>query len=147
MKSSQELHDAKTPTPEYIDAKVIIEASPWVSSKTMKKGYRKAQIEVMGTRGGKAPGSKNLQLFYFVAERVEPSVTVGYTRMPPAKNLVSEWNEAHPEWAYKDSAGDLDTRQFCRDFKRIRRTIAVGPPYQTHRAATRRQPKQADGSS
>ena len=136
VKFSMELHDAKTTSQEYIDARVIIEASPWVSSETVKKGYRKAQIKVMGTSGGKAPESKNLRLFRFVIERLEPTSTSEYTRMPNGKSLVSEWNEAYPEWAYKTSVGDPDTRRFWRDYNRIRKTIAVGPPYRRDRAAT-----------
>jgi hypothetical protein len=141
VKFFEELHDAKTPTPEYIDAKRIIEASPWVSSETVRKQYRKAQIKVMGTSGGKAPGLKHLRLFRFVTKRVEPMCTRGSARMPNGKSLVREWNEANPQWkAYKD------TRRFWRDYNRIKRTIVVGPPYQTHRAASDRQPRQTDGS-
>jgi hypothetical protein len=143
VKSYQELHDAKRPTPEYIDVKIIIEASPWVTWKTVKKGYRKAQIKVMGTSGGTPPRSKNLKLFRFVTKRIGSTST----RMPNGKSLVSEWNEAHPQWAYKDSVGDLNTRQFWRDYHRMRKTIAVGPPYQLRNpAAADRQPRQTDGS-
>jgi hypothetical protein len=112
----------------------------------VKKAYRKAQIKVMGTSGGTPPRSKNLKLFRFVTNRVEPTGTPGYTRMPNGKGLVSEWNEAHPEWAYKDSVGDLNTRQFWRDYNRIRKTIAVGPPYQTNSAASDRVARETDGS-
>lgn len=147
VKSIQDLLDAKTPTPEYIDAKILIEASAWVSWETVKKGYREAQIKVMGTSGGKPPSPKNLKLFRFITARVEPTSTLGYTRMPNGKSLVSEWNEAYPEWAYKDSVGDLNTRQFWRDYNRIRKTIAVGPTYQLRNCvATDRQPRQTDGS-
>ena len=101
----------------------------------MKKGYRKAQTELTGTGGGKAPSSKNLRLFRFVTERVESTSTRGHTRMPKGKTLVSEWNETYPEWAYKTSVGDPDTRRFWRDYNRIRKTIAVGPPYQSRNLA------------
>ncbi len=136
VKSSKELLDAKTTSPEYIDATINITASPWVSSKTVTKAYRKAQVKLMGTSGGKPPGPKNLKLFRFVTERIEPTGKPGCTRMPNGKNLVSEWNEAYPDWAYKDSVGDLNTRLFWRDYNRIKRTIALGPPYQTDRVAT-----------
>jgi hypothetical protein len=62
--------------------------------------------------------------------------------MPRGKELVGEWNETYPQWAYKTSVGDLNTRLFWRDFKRILKTIAVGPPYRRDPAATGRQPKQ-----
>jgi hypothetical protein len=97
-----------------------------------------------------------LTLFRFVIERIqslsEPAAEAiasrapGQARMPEGKKLVSEWNETHPQWAYKTSVGDLNTRQFWRDFKRIEKTIAVGPPYQGYRAAAARQPRQTDRS-
>ena len=132
LKFSEKGLEAESSPPEFTDAKIIIEAIPWVSSETVRKHYRKAQIKVIGTSGGKAPGLKHLRLFRFVTERVDPRITRGHTRMPNGKTLVSEWNEAHPDWAYKDSVGELNTRLFWRDYNRIKRTIAVGPPYQTH---------------
>jgi hypothetical protein len=65
--------------------------------------------------------------------------------MPNGKSLVREWTETHPQWAYKTS-GDLNTRLFWRDFKRILKTIAAGPPYQSVREAAVRQSKQTEGS-
>jgi hypothetical protein len=141
LKFSEELFDATTTIPEYIDATINVTASPWVSSRTVTRAYRIAQTEVMGTSGGKPPGLKNLRLFRFVTARIEPSSAratrerltsaPGRTRMPDGKRLVREWNEAHPRWAYKTSVGDPNTRLFWRDYNRIRRTIAVGPPYHT----------------
>ncbi len=142
VRLSRQLYPIKTASSEYIDARVIIEVSPWVSSETVKKAYRKAQIKVMGTSGGKAPGSKSLKLYRFVTERVGPTCTPDSKKMPNGKSLMSEWNDANPQWkAYKD------TRRFWRDYNRIRRTIAVGPPYQTHHAASDHRSRQADGSS
>jgi hypothetical protein len=132
VKFSEEHHEDKPASPEYLDAKVIIEASPWVPEERVTKAYRKAKRKVMGTSGGKPPKLKNLILFRFVTEKIEPACRRGGTRMPNGKGLVREWNEAHPEWKYKNSVGDLDTRRFWRDYNRIRKTIAVGPPYQTH---------------
>jgi hypothetical protein len=132
VKFSEEHHEDKPASPEYIDSKVIIEASPWVPEERVTKAYRKAKRKAMGTSGGKAPKLKNLILFRFVTEKIEPACRRGGTRMPNGKGLVREWNEAHPEWKYKNSVGDLDTRRFWRDYNRIRKTIAVGPPYQTH---------------
>ena len=80
----------------------------------------KAQIKVTGTSGGKALKSKNLTLFRFVTERVEPTSKTGRARMRNGKRLVSEWNKAHAEWAYETSVGDLDTRHFWRNQNRIR---------------------------
>ena len=54
---------------------------------------------------------KNLRLFRFVTERVEPTSTAGHARMRNGKSLVNEWNNAHPEWTYETSVGDLDARR------------------------------------
>ena len=69
LKFSEKGLEAESTPPEFTDAKIIIEAIPWVSSETVRKHYRKAQIKVMGTSGGKAPGLKHLRLFRFVTER------------------------------------------------------------------------------
>jgi len=63
-------------------------------------------------------------LFRLVTKRIPARLGV----MPAGKDLVSEWNDAHPQWPYKTSVGDPNTRQFWRDYNRIKRTIAVGPP-------------------
>jgi hypothetical protein len=71
-------------------------------------------------------------------------------KMPKGKVLVKEWNETHnethPEWVYRTSLGEPDTRRFWRDYNRIKKTIAVGPPYQSLHAAAARQSRQTDGS-
>jgi hypothetical protein len=141
--------DATTSVPRHIDATITITASPWVPTSTVTSNYRKAQIEVLGSSGGKPPSEKNLTLFRFVIERIqslsEPAAEAiasrapGHVRMPEGRELVREWNETHPKWVYKTSVGDLNTRLFWRDFKRILKTIAVGPPYRTGRAANNRR--------
>ncbi len=140
-------------SPQHLGATITVEASPWVSSKAVERLFCKAQIQVMGTSGGRPPGQKNLKLFRFVAERIEIADRSETDEKPPTpsadvivapdnmehpcdlkthdgKVIVDEWNKAYPEWAYKTSAGDLNTRLFWRDYNRIKRTIAVGPPYQ-----------------
>jgi hypothetical protein len=139
-KSSKQVYPATTSVPMHIDATIIITASPWVPARTVRSNYRKAQSRLLGSRGGKPPSVKNLILFRFVIERIqslsEPAAEAiasrapGHVKMPKGKELVSEWNETYPKWPYKTSVGDLNTRQFWRDFKRILKTIAVGPPYQ-----------------
>lgn len=146
FRSSEELLDATTTITEHLDATITITASAWVPSRTVTKAYRKAQTKIMGSSGGKPPGPKNLRLFRFVTEQIQPSSeratqegpssTPKYIKTSEGKRLVSEWNEAHPQWAYKTSVGDLDTRRFWRDYNRIKKTIAVGPPYQRVHAAT-----------
>jgi hypothetical protein len=157
LKSEAEILEDTTRVPIHIDATINITASPWVPARTVTRAYREAQTKILGSRGGKPPSVKNLQLFRFVIERIqalsEPAAEAiasrepgRATRMPKGKELVGEWNEAHPRWAYKTSVGDVNTRLFWRDFKRILKTIAVGPPYQGYRAAADRQPGPTDGS-
>lgn len=130
------------------DTLITVEASPWVSSKTVERAFRKAQIKTLGSSGGRPPSEKNLKLLRFVIERIEhlgtfeegkmppeaPDHMVGlelvaqypwYRKMPNGKELVGEWNETYPQWSYGD-----DTRRFWRDYKRIKKIIAFGPPYE-----------------
>ncbi len=129
------------------DTLITIEASPWVSSNTVEKAFRKAQIKTLGSKGGRPPSVKNLRLFRFVTERIEPlglfkegkrrpgapehtrkiELIAGqwYRKDPKARDLVREWNETYPHWRYEPGTG-----QFMKDYKRMRKTVAHGPPYQ-----------------
>jgi hypothetical protein len=143
-KSVMQLYPATTSVPLHLDATIIIMASPWVPARTVTRAYRKAQTEILGSGGGKPPSVKSLTLFRFVIERIQSlseaaaeaiaSRAPGRARMPKGKELVREWNATHPQWTYK-----TNTRQFWRDFKRIEKTIAVGPPYKGYRAVTDRR--------
>jgi hypothetical protein len=123
------------------DTLITIEAAPWVSSKTIEKAFRKAQIKSMGTKGNRRPSEKNLRLFRFIIERIEPLglfekgkrppgapegmvelelvTNLQYMKVPEGKELVSEWDETYPHWSYRG-----DTRRFWRDYNRIRKTIS-----------------------
>jgi hypothetical protein len=131
----------------HLDALITVEASPWVSAKTVEHAFRRAQIKTLGSSGGRRPGEKNLMLLRFVTERTKPLGLLAegkrpsgapermtelelvtnhrYMKVPNGKELVSEWDQIYPRWSYKG-----DTRRFWRDYKRIRRTVAVGPPYE-----------------
>lgn len=126
---------------------ITIEAAPWASSKTVEKAYRKAQIKTMGTNGNRRPSLKNLRLFRFVNARIEPLGLLEegtnsaenpegmselelvakqrYMKIPKHGELVRGWNETCPHWKYKNG-----TSRFWRAYKRIRKTVRVGPPYQ-----------------
>ena len=128
------------------DTLITIEAAPWVSSKTVEKAYRRAQIKTLGTKGGRPPSKKNLRLFRFVTDRMEPLglleegarlpgapedaseieliVAQRYMKVPKHRELVREWNETYPEWSY-----EIGTGRFWRDYNRIKKTVAIGPPY------------------
>jgi hypothetical protein len=156
LKFTDEIVDATTTVPMHRDATITITASPWVPARAVTSNYRKAQIKVLGSSGGKPPSERSLKLFRFVIERIqslsEPAAEAiasrapGHARMPEGKELVREWNKTYPQWEYKTSVSDPHTRWFWKDFKRILKTIAVGPPYQRYRATAARQPRETDGS-
>ena len=130
------------------DALITVEASPWVSSKTVEQAFRKAQVETLGSRGGRRIGKKNLKLLRFVIEHIEslrmlqvgrrPSddpdqltkefelvINLPYMKVPNLKELVRGWNATYPDWSYKKG-----TSRFWRDYKRARKIVAFGPHYQ-----------------
>jgi hypothetical protein len=131
----------------HYDTLITVEASPWVSSRTVERAFRKAQIKTLESGGGRPLGKKNLKLLRFVIERMEPLgmledgkrpsrapegmaelelvTQLWYMKAPKGKELVSEWNETYPQWSYGD-----DTRRFWRDYNRTKKSVAFGPPYQ-----------------
>jgi hypothetical protein len=131
------------------DALITVEASPWVSSRTVVQAFRKAQAKTLGSRGGRRIGKKNLKLLRFLVEHTESlrMLEVGwrppdapdhltelelvtnlpYMKVPNLKELVSGWNATNatnPKWIYKKG-----TSRFWRDYKRARKIVAFGPPY------------------
>jgi hypothetical protein len=138
------------------DTLITIEASPWVSSKTVERAFRKAQIKTLGSSGGRPLGMRALKLLRFVIERIEslgieelgrleegkrppgapteegwrvPELVAQYPwyrKMPNGKRLVREWNDKGPK---KWSYGD-NTRWFWKDYHRTKKAVAFGPPYQ-----------------
>jgi len=132
------------------DALITLEASPWVSARTVVQAFRKAQAKTLGSRGGRRIGKKNLKLLRFVIEHTESlrMLEVGwrppdapdhltelelvtnlpYMKVPNLKELVRAWNATkatNPKWIYKKG-----TSRFWRDYKRARKTVAFGPHYQ-----------------
>jgi hypothetical protein len=128
------------------DVLITIEASPWISSGSVARAFRKSQIETLGSSAGSSPGEKNLKLLRFVIEHTDPLgmleagsrlpktpdhrreleliTNLQYVKVPEGKKLVNEWNEMYPKWSYGGN-----TKNFWRDFKRIRKSVAIGPPY------------------
>jgi hypothetical protein len=128
------------------DVLITIEASPWISSRSVARAFRRAQIKTLGSSAGSSPGEKNLKLLRFVIERTDPLgileagsrlpkdtmhrtedeliTNLQYVKVPEGKELVKEWNEMYPEWSYGGN-----TKNLRRDFNRIRKSVAIGPPY------------------
>ncbi len=129
--------------PPYYDITINIEASPWVSASTVYKAYRRAQKRVLRrARGGRPTGKKNIALFRFVNQRVEPFALYrpGYDipnsgwmaelaaeqDLPVGRDLMREWDARcsdgtfSREWRYGNNGG---TRRFWRDYHRAREAI------------------------
>jgi hypothetical protein len=129
------------------DALITVEASPWISSRAVEQAFRKAQVETLGSRGGRRIGKKNLKLLRFVIEHTEllrmlegderppddPDrlteefelvINLPYMKVPNLKQLVCKWNGTYPDWSYKKG-----TSRFWRDYKRARKIVAFGPHY------------------
>ena len=128
---------------------VTLEVAPWVSAKTVHRAFRAAQSRILD-RDNRPIKEKNLKLFRFVTERLEPTGLFedGEPRFPPGeegmtedesikhgafekkptgRELVREW-DALPwvqknQWAYGENTG-----RFWRDYKHTKLRIAYSAP-------------------
>ena len=111
------------------------------------KGFPQRTDQDYGHQREPPAEQKNLRLFRFVNERIEPSglfeegkrlpeapeglvedelvTNLYYMRIPAHRDLVRESNKMNPHWSYGKG-----TSRFWRDYKRMMKTIApFGPPY------------------
>jgi hypothetical protein len=128
---------------------VTLEIAPWVSAETVHRAYRTAQKRIL-RRDNRAIKEKNLRLFRFVTERLEPTGLFedgkpqyppgeewmiedelirhgAFEKKPTGRELVQEW-DAQPwvqdnEWKY-----DGDTRTFWRDYQKTKMRLAYSAP-------------------
>jgi hypothetical protein len=128
---------------------VTLEVAPWVSAKTLHRAYRIAQKRILD-HDNRHIMEKNLKLFRFVTERLEPtgllehgkpqpppgeewmtedeSIKHGtFEKKPTGPELVREW-DALPwvqknQWAYGENTG-----RFWRDYKHTKLRIAYSAP-------------------
>jgi hypothetical protein len=72
---------------------------PWISAETLEKNYRSAQRQIL-TKSNHALSLRRLAVLRFVEEatRVEG-------KRPPFPQLLSRWNEQHPDWKYDNYRG------------------------------------------
>jgi hypothetical protein len=126
-----------------------LEAAPWVSAKTVARAYRSAQRRILH-RDNRPIKEKNLKLFRFVTERLEPTGLFedgtpqyppgeewmieeelikhgAFEKKPTGHELVREW-DAQPwvqdnQWTY-----DGNTRTLWRDYNQTRLRIAYSAP-------------------
>lgn len=136
------------------DHVIRIEAPPWVSTETIKNAFHRAREKSLGAPPGTLKG-KSLALLRFVTERtnptglleegaripdpggwfdgltdeeIEPELVAeqAYMKAPEDRELLKEWNALYSSqgWGYKE------VRLFRRDYNRIRKAVAYGPPYQ-----------------
>jgi hypothetical protein len=128
---------------------VTLEVAPWVSAKTVNRAYRIAQKRIL-RRDNRPIKEKNLKLFRFVTERLEPTGLFEYgkpqfppseewmtedelikhgdfEKKPTGRELVREW-DALPwvqknQWTYGENTG-----RFWRDYKHTKLRIAYSAP-------------------
>jgi hypothetical protein len=128
---------------------VTLEVAPWVSAKSVHRAFREAQSRILN-RDNRPIKEKNLRLFRFVTERLEPTglledggpqlppgeegmtedeliVHGAFEKRPKGRKLVQEWN-AQPwvqanQWTYGGSTG-----RFCRDYHQTRVRLAYSAP-------------------
>jgi hypothetical protein len=128
---------------------VTLEIAPWVSAKTVDRAYRSAQRRILG-RDNRLIGEKNLKLFRFVTERLEPTGLFedgeprfpsgeegmiedelirhgAFEKKPTGRELVREW-DAQP-WVHDNGrAYHGDTRTFWRDYQKTNMRLAYSAP-------------------
>jgi hypothetical protein len=124
---------------------VTLEVAPWVSAKTVHRAYRTAQERIL-RRDNRPIKEKNLRLFRFVTERLEPIglfeegepqyppgeewmiedeliVHGAFEKKPTGRELVREWDAQpwvqHNQWTY-----DGNTRRFWRDYNKTKLRLA-----------------------
>jgi hypothetical protein len=74
--------------------------APWISEKTVRKGYRKGQKVVQGGDNRRMK-ERTLAVMRFVTEHTDDEGT-----RPTWSQLTDLWNEEHPsEWRFKDRFG------------------------------------------
>ena len=128
---------------------VILEIAPWVSAKTVERAYRSAQKRIL-RRHNRPIKEKNLRLFRFVTERLEPTglyedggprfppgeegdtedelIAYGaYEKKPTGRELVREW-DAQPWVQDNDWTYGADTRRFWRDYQKTKMRLAYSAP-------------------
>jgi hypothetical protein len=128
---------------------LTLEVAPWVSANTVSRAYKSAQRRIL-QRNNRSIKEKNLRLFRFVTERLEPTGRFedGKPRVPPGEEgdtkddliaygayekkpmgheLVREW-DALP-WVQRNGwTYDSDTRTFWRDYNKTKRRLAYSAP-------------------
>jgi hypothetical protein len=128
---------------------VTLEIAPWVSAKTVDRAYRSAQRRILG-HDNRLMGEKNLKLFRFVTERLEPTGLFedgepqfppgeegmiedelirhgAFEKKPTGRELVRKW--AAQPWVHDNGwAYDGDTRTFWRDYQKTKMRLAYSAP-------------------
>jgi len=90
--------------------RLVVSVQPWVSSETVANVYRAFQKHVLLGRNrtvNRQPREESLKFFNFVAERWHAGRSW--------REMCADWNEAHPDEAYRPD----QVRSFQRDFKQL----------------------------
>ncbi len=96
---------------------IILQIEPWVSAETVERTYREIQRNVLGKDNRKV-GEKNRALFGFVTDKLGPATLSSKEKRSVAPQLIAQWDEAYPNWAYGKNTGT-----FWRDYNKARKLI------------------------
>lgn len=111
-----QVHRSMMYSRHYASREIVLRVSPWVHEKTVTKAYKAIQSRTLG-HINQPMGKKNLALFRFLVERLDPVDLLSGGRMPDGSKLLAEWNSMHPEWKINE------TKNFWRDFHNAKKVI------------------------
>ena len=100
---------------------ITLTVEPWLSAEKVKRIYSDTQRQILGRDNGRV-GEKSLKLLEFVAEQREAGG--GSWR-----ELMKNWNETYPEWAYTAKDPEHAKGNFYNAHKRAYERV-VAPRYE-----------------
>jgi hypothetical protein len=80
-------------------ARIEMAMPPWISAETVEKNYRSVQRRML-TKNNHPLSLRRLAVLRFVEE-----ATRDEGKRPPFSQLLSRWNEQHPDWRYDNYRG------------------------------------------
>ncbi len=100
---------------------ITLTVEPWLSAEKVKRIYSDTQRQILGKDNGRV-GEKSLKLLEFVAKQRESGDSSW-------RELMENWNETYPEWAYTAKDPEHARRKFYNAHKRAYERV-VAPRYQ-----------------
>jgi len=100
---------------------ITLTVEPWLSAEKVKRIYSDTQRQILGKDNGRV-GEQSLKLLEFVAEQRE-------TSGGSWRELMKNWNETYPEWAYTAKDPEHAKGNFYNAHKRAYERV-VAPRYE-----------------